>query len=101
MRKLSLVPKRTMKVRIPGSAGLARFFLGRTGLVLLACVSALVILAAGAFTVFYARYSRLIDEKLSAGPFGNASKIFAAPETVAVGEVSSPVEIASSLRRSG
>ncbi len=90
-----------MRVRVPRSAGVARFFLGRTGRILVASAAAVFILAVGAFTFFWARYSRLIDEKLRAGPFGNASKIFAEPETVAVGDSLGPADIAAFLRRSG
>jgi penicillin-binding protein 1B len=43
----------------------------------------------------------MIDEKLRAGPFANTAKIFAAPESVAVGEVATPAGIAAELRRSG
>ena len=46
------------------------------------------ILGLGVFTYFYAKYSRLIDQKLRAGPFANTAKIFAAPETVGVGDAS-------------
>ena len=40
----------------------------------------------GTFTYFYAKYSRLIDQKLSAGPFANTAKIFAAPRNRCVGD---------------
>ncbi len=43
----------------------------------------------------------MIDEKLRAGPFANTAKIFAAPESVAVGDASTPADIAGELRRSG
>jgi len=55
----------------------------------------------GAFTYFYVKYARVIDEKLRAGVFANSARIFAAPETVGVGDAIAPNEIAADLRRSG
>jgi penicillin-binding protein 1B len=95
------VPKKEMKVRVPRNAGLAQFFLNRAGLVLLLAFSLFTLGSLGTFTYFYARYSRLIDHKLRAGPFTNTAKLFAAPQSVAVGDPFSPGEIAAELRRSG
>jgi len=105
MRELDVVPKRApkkdMKVRVPQGAGLARFLLGPVGRLLVIGFALFMILALGTFTYFYAKYSRMIDEKLRVGPFANTAKIFAAPESVAVGEVATPAGIAAELRRSG
>jgi penicillin-binding protein 1B len=105
MRELNVVPKRTpkkdMKLRVPQGAGLARFFLGPVGRLLVIGFALFVILGLGTFTYYYAKYSRLIDEKLRVGPFANTAKIFAAPESVAVGEAATPAGIAAELRRSG
>jgi penicillin-binding protein 1B len=90
-----------MKVRIPRNAGLARFFLGPVGRILVVGFALFVVLGLGTFTYFYARYSRLIDQKLRAGPFANTAKIFAAPQSVAVGDAMMPAGIAAELRRSG
>ena len=59
------------------------------------------VLGIGAFTFFYAKYSRLIDQKLRNGPFANTAKIFAGAESVSVGDVATPIRIAAELRRSG
>jgi penicillin-binding protein 1B len=105
MRKLDVVakksPKREMKLRSPKNAGLARFFLGPAGRVLILGFALFALAGLGVFTYFYARYSRLIDEKLRAGPFANNAKIFAAPLSVGVGDVMGPSEVAAELRRSG
>lgn len=53
------------------------------------------------FTYYYAKYSRLIEAKLTAGPFANTSMLFAAPRTVMVGDQAAPQEIATDLRRAG
>src|ERR1051326_4529098 len=107
MRELGVVrttktksQKKPMRLRIRGS-GLARIVLGPTGRIVLISVAALTILVLGTFIYFYARYSRLIDQKLRAGVFANTAKIYAAPRSVAVGDPTTPVEIANELRRSG
>lgn len=93
--------KQRMKVRIPKSSAFTRFFLGRTGRILLIAGSLMVIAGLGAFTYFYARYGRVIDERLRAGVFANSAKIFAGPVSVAVGDALTPADIATDLRRSG
>ena len=90
-----------MKVRLKSRASLARFALGPVGRTLIVCAALFTILGVGAFTYFYAKYSRLIDEKLNAGPFANTAKIFAGPESIAVGDVITTADIAAQLRRSG
>ena len=89
-----------MRVRVPSNAFLARFFLGTAGRVLILGFLVCMVLACATFTYFYWSYSHVIDRKLREGPFANTAKIFAAPESVAVGDVISPAEIAAELRRS-
>jgi penicillin-binding protein 1B len=93
--------KSAVKVRVPKDARLARFITGPFGKV--ALVSLVLVIAAGvlSFTYFYVKYSRLIDQKLNAGPFANTSKIFAAPKVVGVGDPISAAELALELRLSG
>ncbi|HWC97280.1 MAG TPA: PBP1A family penicillin-binding protein [Candidatus Sulfopaludibacter sp.] len=90
-----------MKIRIPKNARLARFFLSRFGRILMFGTSLLVILGIGTFVYFYHQYSGIIDQRLKAGVFANTAKIYAAPESVAVGDPASPDSIAAELRRSG
>jgi penicillin-binding protein 1B len=90
-----------MRVRIPGHSGLARFALGPVGRVLIVGLALFTIAGLGAFTYFYHKYSQLIDEKLRSGPFANTAKLYAAPETVAVGDPLGAAEIAADLRRGG
>jgi len=108
MRELDVVPKterrapkKEMRLRIPRGSGLTRMMLGPVGRVLLIGFAVTVILALGIFTFFYAKYSRLIDEKLRTGVFANTAKIYGAPRSVAVGDAITPADIASELRRSG
>ena len=100
MRQLALVRKREMKVRVQANAGLARFFLGPFGRILILGGALLVFAVVAVFSYSYEKYSSLVEQKLR-GPFANTAKIFAAPEAVAVGDVSSPEDIAADLRRSG
>jgi penicillin-binding protein 1B len=107
MRELLLVPeknsvpKRKVKVRVPRRAYLVRFLLHPVGKVLAISFTLAFILAAGVFTHYYTKYSRLIDQKLRAGPFASTSKIFAAPRLIAVGDPATAGEIAEELRHSG
>ena len=101
MRKSKMVAKKGMKVRIPTGSGLTRFILGPLGRTLLIAGAVFTILGFGVFTYFYLVYAPLIDKKLGAGPIANTAKIFAAPESVAVGDASTPEDVAADLRRSG
>ena len=108
MRELEIVAKpdeknskQKMKLRIPRGSGMTRLILGPTGRIFIILFSLFVIAGLGAFTYFYARYARIIDEKLRAGVFANSAKIFAAPESVSVGDAMTPNDIATDLRRSG
>ena len=90
-----------MKVRVPKNAAATRFFLGTGGRILMIGVCLVLLLGLGAFTYSYYYYSKVIDEKLKAGPFANSARIYSAPHTVAVGDTTNPTEIAAELRRSG
>lgn len=78
-----------------------RFATGRTGKTILAVFLAGFVLVAGIFIFYYLKYSRLIEQKLAAGPFANTSMLFAAPRSVAVGEEATPQDVAAILRRAG
>jgi penicillin-binding protein 1B len=87
-----------MKLR---TSGLARFVLGPAGRWLIILSAVIVIAGLSVFTYFYAKYASLIDEKLRAGVFANSARIFAAPQSVAVGDQVTPNDIIIELRRSG
>ena len=108
MRELQVVARtdekptrQKMKLRVPRGSGLTRLILGPTGRILIIFFSLLVIAGLATFTYFYASYARIIDERLRTGVFANSGKIFAAPESVAVGDAMAPLDIAMQLRRSG
>lgn len=54
-----------------------------------------------AFGFLYSKYSREIDEKLAAGPFRNASRIYAAPHVLTTGDLVTKNELVGQLRRGG
>jgi len=104
MRQLTVVaksvPKREMKVRVQAHSGLARFLLGPVGRFLMIAVALFTVAVAGVFEYFYVQYSHVVEQKLHV-PFANTAKIYGAPESVALGDVLSPADIAAQLRRSG
>jgi len=93
--------KKAVKLRAASGARMTRFLLGPVGKTLLALIVVGVTLGVLSFTYYYVKYSRLIDQKLRAGPFANTSKIFAAPRTIAVGDRLTPEELVLDLRQSG
>ena len=93
--------KKEMKVRITGNARFTRFFLGSFGRFLVVSATLVTVAGLGAFTYYYSKYSRLIDQKLREGPFAHTSKVFAAPRTVSVGDPLAAEDLVAELRRSG
>ena len=53
------------------------------------------------FTSTYLKYARLIDRRLKAGAFSQSVNIYAAPETLAVGDPLTAAQIVARLRQSG
>ncbi len=67
-----------------------------------------LIAAAGVFitsiivvSYFYSKYARLADETLQHGPFPNSSLLYAAPQSVGVGDSGTALQFAARLRESG
>jgi penicillin-binding protein 1B len=54
-----------------------------------------------AFSYFYIRYDRIIEERFRGQVFSNSAKIYATPQVVKVGESISGREIATQLQRAG
>jgi len=86
---------------VPRKAYLVRFFLHPFGKTLTIAATLAFVLLAGVSTYYYTKYSRLIDQKLRAGPFANTAKIFAAPRLIAVGDAVTADQIAAQLRSCG
>lgn len=62
---------------------------------------AFVLAGTGAFAYFYTKFARRIDSKLKIGPFADSVSMYAAPETVAVGDAIAAKAIAARLRDAG
>ncbi|HTP89164.1 MAG TPA: PBP1A family penicillin-binding protein [Bryobacteraceae bacterium] len=90
-----------VKVQVPRRALLVRFILSPLGKAFTVTLLAIGALGVLVFAWFWFKYSRLIDEKLSAGPFANTSMLFAAPTSIGVGDTATPQDIGAALRRSG
>lgn len=56
---------------------------------------------ASLLTFYYVRFSRLTEERLRGPVFPNVSQVYAAPETIRVGEPGSPQDMAAYLRQAG
>jgi penicillin-binding protein 1B len=90
-----------VRFHIPRSAFLARLLLYPVGRFVLAASAALLILALLALTFAWIHFSRIVDQKLAAGPFTQTSLVLAAPENIAVGDPLSSAELIQWLRRRG
>jgi penicillin-binding protein 1B len=99
--KAAKKPKRERTIRVPKEALLVRFFFHPVGKTLLAVFVILLIGCMIAFAHFYSVYAKLIDERLRVGAYTTTSRIYAAPGAIAVGEASSPSDIAALLRHAG
>jgi hypothetical protein len=78
------------KGRVAKARGLTRFLIHPVGKVFLGLLVLGVLAGAGAFIHYYSKYAKLIDERLKGGPYTATSRIYAAPNSVAVGDTSTP-----------
>ncbi len=62
-------------------------------------ITGIALAAVSAF--YYIKFARMIEVKLSGGPFPNTSMLFAAPRTLSIGDEVTIAEILTQLRRSG
>ncbi len=90
-----------VRIKVPKRAALVRFVLHPWGRALLIAFLVVNTIGLAAFTYYYVRYSKMIEQKLAAGPFANTSMLFASPKIVMVGDEITPAEIIAQLRRSG
>ncbi len=80
---------------------LARFIMHPVGKAILGLIVFALLLGGGAFIYYYLQYAKVIDKALNGGPTSNTSRIYAAPESVSLGDASTPGEVATALRRAG
>jgi penicillin-binding protein 1B len=88
-------------VRVSRNAVLVRFFLHPAGKTLQAVIACLAIAFTAAFVHYYNTYAKLIDQRLRGGPYAATSRIYAAPGSIAVGDISSSNDLAAVLRHAG
>ncbi len=93
--------RRTGARRVQGGSRLARALMHPVGKAFLVLALVTVVSGAGVFIYYYQKYAKLIDDRLKGGPFTSTSRIYAAPEAIAVGDITSPAEIATELRAAG
>lgn len=91
----------SVKLMIPARAFLVRILVHPIGRIFLGTAAFLLVGGLLGFGYLYSKYSREIDAKLAAGPFGNASRIYAAPHVLSVGDTLDRAELVSQLRKSG
>jgi penicillin-binding protein 1B len=91
-----------VKVQVPKKkARLVRIALHPVGKALIGVTVLFLTVFLGVFTFYYVKYSRLMEEKITAGPFQNTSMLLAAPQTLVVGDKLTPEDVANDLRRAG
>ncbi len=90
-----------VKLHVPRKAAVVRLLMHPAGKVALTLATLLLMGGLLTFTYYYTKYSRLIEAKLRTGPFQSTAMIFAAPETVSVGDQMTVDEVVAQLRRSG
>ncbi len=99
-----------VRIKVPGRTKAAKRKSGRFDvppllrrIALYTCLTLLTAcIVAGVWVSFvYSKYARLTDGKLLQGPFPNSSLLYAAPETVGVGDPGTPLAFANRLRQSG
>ena len=77
------------------------FWTSAFGLGLLACVALCFLLAAGVFTFFYVKFSRMIDARLSGHILQNTTQIFSAPSHISDGQAWGLEDLVTYLQRTG
>jgi len=91
-----------IKLKIPKSTRAGKF-LGRDPVLRLALLIfvLLVTVSGTAFTYYYIKFDRVIEQRFKGAVFSNSAKIYAIPRAVRVGEKIEPKQIASELRHAG
>lgn len=64
-------------------------------------IGVIFIVAIGVFTFYYARYQKIVEERIRRPIFNDSAKIYAAPDVVRTGDRWSVAEISEVLRRAG
>ena len=90
-----------VKLRISRNSLVFRILKNPWGRVFVVLFLLLGLTATGVFSYYYFQYSRMIEAELRAGPFSNATLLYAAPRPVLLGEQITGEDIAAYLKRTG
>ncbi|MCU1339694.1 MAG: penicillin-binding protein family [Bryobacterales bacterium] len=90
-----------VKLRISRNSPVFRILKNPWGRTFIIAFLLLGMTATGVFSYYYLQYSRMIDGELKAGPFSNATLLYASPRPVLVGEQITGPDIAAYLRQCG
>ncbi len=80
---------------------LARFWFHPIGKALVLSSGVVLAVAFSTFLYYYSYYASLVDEKLARGAYSNTSRLYAMPQSVAVGDQITSEEIVNSLTSAG
>jgi penicillin-binding protein 1B len=90
-----------VRIQVPPKAKLVRAVLSPWGRGLLLAFIVINTIGLLTFTWYYNKYSKLVEAKLSSGPFANTSMVFASPQVVMVGDELDTAEVVEYLRDAG
>jgi penicillin-binding protein 1B len=77
------------------------FFTSAIGLTIMGTIFAIFLISGGIFTYYYAKYSHIIDARLSGNVLQNTTQIFSAPEHISAGQAWGPDDLTDYLTRVG
>lgn len=77
------------------------FWTSRFGIALLAVALVALLVFAGTVVVYYVRFGRMIDQRLTGQIYQNSSRVYSAPGHIYTGESLRPGDLASYLLRAG
>ncbi|MGH9603194.1 MAG: transglycosylase domain-containing protein, partial [Terriglobales bacterium] len=97
-KRLHLVRKTRRKAR---SLFPSKLLASKAGKVSLIAVAGLVVIGLSAFLYVWVKYGELVDERMRGQVFNNASRIYAAPRILRVGQKVQVHDVAGYLRRAG
>ena len=94
--------RQTRKPKQPGAPGrFARFYATRFGKGLVFTGAFLFVVTTGFVFYWLLYFNRLIDDKLTAGPYAETSRLFASPQVLQVGDETAVSELVALLRNCG
>ena len=93
-----------IKLKFPKAKGKKGRFFHLSNPVIRAAAATFIIVCVvflGIFAYYYAKYQKLIDQRMSGPVFANASKIYSVPRTISPGYKMSQQDMVAYLRKAG